>query len=72
MEETKLTKLADKAILGMVSESPGRNESEPIGGPVRILKYRRPSHLGVGEGSRMCRRLTDETYPSGGVVGTAR
>jgi hypothetical protein len=26
-------KLADKAILGMVSESPGRNASEPIGGP---------------------------------------
>ena len=26
-------KLTDKAILGMVSESPGRNESEPRGGP---------------------------------------
>jgi len=26
-------KLIDKAILGMVSESPGRNASEPIGGP---------------------------------------
>ncbi len=33
MEETKRMKLIDKAILGMVSESPGRNESEPIGGP---------------------------------------
>jgi hypothetical protein len=65
-------KLADKAIFGMVSESPGRNVSEPTGGLVRILKFRRPSQLGVGEGSRMCRRLTDETHPSGGVVGTAR
>ena len=36
MEETKQVKLTDKAIFGMVSESPGRNESEPIGGPVRI------------------------------------
>jgi hypothetical protein len=26
-------KLIDKAILGMVSETPGRNESEPTGGP---------------------------------------
>jgi hypothetical protein len=26
-------KPTDKAILGMVSELPGRNESEPIGGP---------------------------------------
>jgi hypothetical protein len=29
-------KLADKAILGMVSESSGRNESEPRGSLVRI------------------------------------
>ncbi len=35
VEETKLLKLIDKAILGMVSESPGRNESEPKSGPVR-------------------------------------
>ena len=31
-EETKLMKPIDKAILGMVSESPGRNVSEPTGG----------------------------------------
>ncbi len=37
MEETKRMKLIDKAILGMVSESPGRNESEPIGGPDKKL-----------------------------------
>ena len=47
MEETKLVKLTDKAILGMVSELPGRNASEPIGGLVRI-KLRRSSPLGPG------------------------
>ena len=31
-EETKWMKPTDKAILGMVSESPGRNVSEPRGG----------------------------------------
>src|SRR4051794_25339594 len=31
-EETKRRKPTDKAVLGMVSESPGRNESEPTGG----------------------------------------
>src|SRR6516164_9363983 len=32
VEETKRMKPIDQAILGMVSESPGRNESEPTGG----------------------------------------
>ena len=32
VEETKRMKPTDKAILGMVSESLGRNESEPTGG----------------------------------------
>jgi hypothetical protein len=32
--ETNDLKPIDKAIFGMVSESPGRNASEPIGGPV--------------------------------------
>jgi len=32
VEETKRMKPTDKAILGMVSESPGRNESEPTSG----------------------------------------
>jgi hypothetical protein len=32
VEEMKLMKPIDKAILGMVSESPGRNVSEPAGG----------------------------------------
>ena len=33
VEETKRMKPTDKAILGMVSESPGRNASKPISGP---------------------------------------
>ena len=32
VEETKRMKPTDQAILGMVSESPGRNASEPSGG----------------------------------------
>ena len=32
VEETKLMKPTDKAIFRMVSESPGRNVSEPTGG----------------------------------------
>ena len=35
VEETKPVKPIDKAIFGMVSESPGRNVSEPTGGLVR-------------------------------------
>ncbi len=37
VEETKLIKPIDKAIFGMVSESPGRNVSEPTGGLVKNL-----------------------------------
>ena len=33
VEETKHVKPIDKAIFGMVSESPGHNASEPTGGP---------------------------------------
>ena len=61
----------DKAILGMVSKSPGRNESEPIGG-LEKLKPRRPSPLREGEGSMSWRRLTAASAHSGGVVGAAR
>jgi hypothetical protein len=37
VEETKLVKPIDKAIFGMVSESPGHNASEPTGGPENLL-----------------------------------
>ena len=70
-EETKPVKPIDKAILGMVSESPGRNVSEPTGGLVK-KKLRRPSLLWSGEGRMERRRLTDATLHSGGVVGAAR
>ena len=48
-------KPTDKAILGMVSKSPGRNVSEPIGGLEKV-KPRKPSPLREGEGSMAWRR----------------
>ena len=71
VEETKLVKLIDKAVLGTVSELPGRNASEPIGGLVKI-EFRRPSPLLPGEGSMAGRNLSVATSRSGGVVGAAR
>jgi len=61
-------KLTDKAILGMVSESPGRNGSEPIGG-LGKKEIRKPSPLVQGQGSMDRRKLTDAAIHSGGVVG---
>ena len=37
-------KLTDKAILRMVSDSPGRNTSEPIGGPDKKIDPRGRAH----------------------------
>src|SRR5215472_9236858 len=45
-EETKRMKPTDKAILGMVSESPGRNVSEPRGGLDKINPKAEPSMVG--------------------------
>ncbi len=61
----------DKAGHGTVSESPGRNASEPAGSLVRI-NLRRSSPLFRGEGRMVCRNLADATRSSGGVVGAAR
>ncbi len=69
--ETKLMKSIDKAVHGAVSESPGRNASELIGGLVKD-ELRRPSRLPTGEGSTTHRRLTDAARRSGGVVEAAR
>ena len=44
MRETEYLKPIDKAILGVVSELPGRNESERTGGP-ESEKPLRPSPL---------------------------
>ena len=60
-------KPTDKAILGMVSESPGRNASEPVVASTKN-ELRRPSPLMSGEGSRAWRRLTDAPHHFGGVV----
>jgi hypothetical protein len=69
--ETEYLKPIDKAIFGMVSESPGRNESERRGGP-ESERPRRPSPHPEGEGSMARRRLAEATCRSGGVVATAR
>ncbi len=69
--ETESLKPIDKAILGMVSESPGRNVSERRGGPESDMP-RRPNLRQVGEGSMTQRRLTDAVSHSGEVVATAR
>ena len=46
-EETKLMKPIDKAIPGMVSESPGRNVSEPTGGlDTKITLEAEPTWVG--------------------------
>jgi hypothetical protein len=46
VEETKRMKPTDKAALGAVSESPGRNESEPIGGLDTIYPKAEPFRSG--------------------------
>ena len=71
VEETNPVKPIDKAVLGAVSKSPGRNVSEPTGGLVRN-NFRRPSFLVSGEGNMAHRMLTDAVRHSGGVVGAAR
>ena len=71
MEETNRRKPTDKAILGMVSESPGRNASEPTSG-LEKNELRRPSPFVRDEGSMAGGTLTDAVGHFGGVVGTAR
>jgi len=50
VEEMKLLKLVDKAMESMVSEFPGRNESERPDSLVKI-KYQWPSLYLRGEGN---------------------
>ncbi len=49
--ETEGLKPIDKADLGLVSESPGRNRSEHRGG-LEKTGYRRPSPKAAGEDQR--------------------
>jgi hypothetical protein len=58
-------KPTDKTILGMVSESPGRNESEPRGSLERHNPKAEPFTLGRRQHDRRACHF-------GGVVGTAR
>jgi hypothetical protein len=62
----------DKAILGMVSKSSGRNESERIGYLETQKNPQRPNLTCRGEGNMDRRRLTDAARRSGGAVATAR
>ena len=64
-------KSIDKAILGMVSKSSGRNESERTG-DLEKNSLQRPNPPCWGEGSTERRRLTEAAEPSGGAVATAR
>jgi hypothetical protein len=67
VEETKRMKPTDKAIFRMVSESPGRNGSEPVVASTKN-KPRRPSSLWSGEGNMARSNLTEAARHSGGVV----
>ena len=69
--EIETLKPTDKAIVWMVSESPGRNESERRGGPERT-KPQRPSPHAEGEGRMLRRSVADAADHSGGVGATAR
>jgi hypothetical protein len=69
--ETKSLKPIDKAIFGMVSESPGRNGSECTGS-LESAKHRRLSPCPWGEDRMDGCSLTEAAGHSGGVVATAR
>ncbi len=69
--ETNDLKPIDKAIHGMVSESPGRSESERRSGP-ESAKPRRSSLQSKGEGSMVYGKLADAMDHSGGVKAAAR
>ena len=66
VEETKRTKPIDQAMLGMVSESPGRNASEREMAP-KDPRPRRPSDRSLREGNTGRRSLADAAERSGGV-----
>jgi hypothetical protein len=61
----------DKAVLGAVSESPGRSASERVGS-LETIKLRRPRRLSCAEAITDHRKLAEAMVRSGGVVATAR
>ncbi len=64
-------KPTDKAILGMVSKSPGRNESEPRGGLEKLSPGGR-ALFARAKAAWPGAKLTAAPGHSGGVVGAAR
>ena len=71
LEETNAMKPTDKAILGMVSKSPGRNASEPTGGLENLSPGGR-APFARAKAAWPGAKLTGAPGHSGGVVGTAR
>jgi len=69
--ETKTLKPTDEAIGRMVSEWPGRNESERTGGP-ETLKAQRPSLTVERRRQSGSSHLADAAARSGGVRAAAR
>ena len=69
--ETDDLKLIDKAIFGMVSESPGRNESERRGGLEIRSSGGRAYNIGAKAAWDAALWMT-RRFHSGGVVATAR
>jgi len=63
--ETNDLKPTDKVTIRVISESPGRNQSERE--KASTLKTRRPSRLTDGEGSMGRRKLAAGAHHSGGV-----
>jgi hypothetical protein len=60
----------DKAILGMVSELPGRSESERTGDPEILAPEAEPSTVGRRQHETL--HEAEATARSGGAVATAR
>jgi hypothetical protein len=69
-KETESLKPIDKAILWMVSESPGRNAINPIMASKPMDPKAEPSLSGRRQNELL--QLTDAAGHFGGVIGTAR
>jgi hypothetical protein len=69
--ETEFLKRIDEAILGMVSESSGRNESERRV-TSRVMNPRGRAHNRRAKAARTAATLTDAASCSGGAVAMAR
>src|SRR5947209_20604881 len=66
VEETKRMKPTDQAILGMVSESPGRNASQPRGGLDKMTPEAEPCVWGRRQNDRLWADRNSLTLRRGG------